>query len=428
MIKNFVIPVFVLMIITNSLIAQDKNCTDSGCHQGLVTLKVIHDPVVEDCSTCHQQFKKEHPKEGSKEFKLVSNVPELCESCHDLAVNEGGIIHAPVKSGDCLGCHNPHGSKTAKLLKNDRLCDSCHDLELSGKKIHGPVAGYMCSACHAPHQSKNKYLLIRDGLDLCVFCHTAKMDREGVQSVHEPFEKDCYQCHQPHASKVKYLLDTDVPELCYNCHKTVEVDLSKKSEVHGPFQKGGKCYLCHNAHTSPYKSLLMDKEEKLCFTCHNQKIKKDGRIVKDIELRVTKSEYVHGPVKSDGCSVCHAAHTPDNFFLLSAAFPKGAYSSGKVENFAHCFDCHDSALMIEAESREATNFRDGSKNLHYIHVNREKARNCTTCHDIHGSNYPFIIAETVPFGNWEMPMNFKVTENGGSCLTGCHQEFSYARD
>jgi predicted CXXCH cytochrome family protein len=410
----------------NFLFAQDKDCTKSGCHQGLVSLKVVHDPVSEDCSTCHIQSKKGHPKEGSKEFKLTEDVPELCGACHDIELTEAHI-HAPLSSGECLECHNPHGSKTAKLLKKDRLCDDCHDLDLKNKKQHGPVAAYMCSGCHAPHQSNNEHLLARDGLELCVFCHTAKLDREGVVSIHAPFEEDCLTCHKPHASPAKYLLDIDVPELCYKCHETVEVDLAKKSEVHGPFQKGGKCYLCHNAHTSPYASLLQDKEEKLCFSCHDKKIKEGNRVVKDIEARVAKAKYIHAPIESDGCSVCHAAHTPGNFFLLSAAFPKGSYSSGKVENFAHCFDCHDSALMLEAQSKEATNFRNGATNLHYIHVNREKARNCTTCHDIHGSDYPFIIAETVPFGNWEMPMNFKKTDNGGSCLTGCHEELGYSR-
>lgn len=413
--------------VLNPVTAQNKDCTEAGCHQGLVSLKVVHAPVNDDCSSCHLQSKNNHPNEGEKEFVLVSRVPELCSSCHDLELDDAGFVHGPVSSGECLDCHNVHGSKTAKLLKKERLCDTCHDLELTGKKVHGPVAGFMCSACHAPHQSRNKYLLIRDGLDLCVFCHTDKMEREGVQSMHTPFEEDCHQCHQPHASSVKYMLDIDVPELCYNCHKTVEVDLSKKSEVHGPFQKGGKCYVCHNAHTSQYNALLKDREEKLCFTCHNQKIRRDGRVIKAIEQRVLHSEYVHAPVKNEGCSVCHAAHTPDNYFLLSAAFPKGTYSNGKIENFAHCFDCHNPELMEQAETTTATAFRNGKQNLHFVHVNREKARNCTTCHDIHGSDYPFIIAEKVLFGNWEMPMNFKKTDAGGSCLTGCHEELNYSR-
>ena len=140
------------------------------------------------------------------------------------------------------------------------------------------------------------------------------------------------------------------------------------------------------------------------------------------------AKNIHAPVSDPGCSACHAAHTPDNFFLLSAAYPTGSYSDGKKENFAHCFDCHDPALMEEVETTSATSFRDGNKNLHYVHVTREKSRNCTTCHDIHGSKYTYLVAEKVPFGKWEMPMKFSVTGTGGSCLTGCHKKLSYSRD
>lgn len=171
----------------------------------------------------------------------------------------------------------------------------------------------------------------------------------------------------------------------------------------------------------------MDKEEKLCFKCHNKKISRNGKTVKDIEEKVTKAKFAHEPVAEDGCSVCHEAHTPDNYFLLSGAFPSGSYGEGTVESFAHCFDCHDAALMEEKETVTATKFRNGNENLHYLHVNREKARNCTTCHDIHGAKYPHIIAEKVPFGKWEMPMKFKYDKDGGSCQTGCHKKLKYNR-
>jgi hypothetical protein len=83
--------------------------------------------------------------------------------------------------------------------------------------------------------------------------------------------------------------------------------------------------------------------------------------------------------------------------------------------------------MENAQTSNETNFRDGTRNLHYVHVNREKARNCTTCHDIHGSKYVHLIAEKVAFGKWEMPMKFDVNETGGSCSTGCHKKLNYNR-
>ena len=36
--------------------------------------------------------------------------------------------------------------------------------------------------------------------------------------------------------------------------------------------------------------------------------------------------------------------------------------------------------------------------------------------------------DSVPYGNWTMPINFKRTETGGSCAPGCHKAFAYDRN
>ena len=407
-----------------------SNCTAKGCHLSQTKFENVHSPVEDGCTDCHETEASEHPLANEKEFVLTSQLPTLCYDCHD-EYSQTENIHSPVEDGDCISCHNPHSSDNEYLLKSDQgeICAECHDDVVGeGEMIHGPVAGNMCSACHNPHQSPLPTLLEREGMDLCLYCHEDKKNVQTKPSVHEPFLEACLQCHQPHSSPYKFMVDKDVPGLCFDCHPAVAVQQGKGSEVHGPFQKDAKCYLCHNAHVSDHENLLMDKEEKLCFTCHNKKIKKAGRTVKNIEKRVYKAKFVHEPVKEDGCSACHEAHTPDNYFLLSAAFPSGSYGDGKAESFAHCFDCHDEALMTKKETVTDTNFRNGNENLHYLHVNREKARNCTTCHDIHGSKYPHIVADKVPFGKWEMPMKFKITKDGGSCQTGCHKKLGYNRN
>lgn len=422
-----------LVLCSAQLVASVNNdfsdCTASGCHVSQTKFGIVHSPVNDDCTICHQTDAKNHPEENEIEFTLTDDIPELCYQCHD-AQNQKVHVHTPIKDGKCLTCHNPHSTDNESLLKEEGggVCLNCHkDLIPTENMIHGPVAANMCNACHNPHQSDLNKLLLRDGMELCLFCHTNKKDVQLKPSVHSPFLETCLQCHQPHSSPFKFMVNVDVPGLCFDCHAAVEVEANRKSEVHGPFQEGGKCYLCHNAHVSDYSNLLQDKEENLCFTCHNQELKKGNKNIKNIKKRVVGSKYVHGPIEDDGCSACHAAHTPDNFFLLSAAFPQGSYGEGKAESFAHCFDCHDSALMEEAETLSDTEFRHGKQNLHYLHVNREKARNCTTCHDIHGSKYPYLIADKVPFGKWSMPMKYKVTPEGGSCLTGCHKELGYSR-
>lgn len=405
-----------------------KNCSAKGCHLIQTKYSEVHEPVADNCLNCHETKAKTHPNQNKMDFKLKEDTPKLCYACHD-PLNTLGHVHSPVEEGDCLSCHNPHSSDNEMLLtaEGGEVCMECHDLNQEGHTMHGPVAANMCTACHNPHQAELAGLLQREGMDLCLFCHTNKKDVQNSPSVHEPFLEGCLQCHSAHSSPYKFMVVKDVPGLCFDCHDQVEVQLGKKSDVHGPFQAGGKCYKCHTAHVSEQKYLLMDKEQNLCFSCHDKDLNKNGRKIKNIAKRVIKKKYIHAPIEDEGCSACHAAHTPDNFFLLSAAYPTGSYGDGKAESFAHCFDCHDEALMARAETEDDTEFRNGNQNLHYLHVTRKKARNCTTCHDVHGSKYAHIIAEKVPFGKWDMPMKFKNTANGGSCLTGCHKELGYDR-
>ena len=106
----------------------------------------------------------------------------------------------------------------------------------------------------------------------------------------------------------------------------------------------------------------------------------------------------------------------------------GSYAKGIEENFTLCFDCHDTDLLNVEKTTVGTEFRSGDRNLHFVHINKEKGRNCTTCHDIHAANNTKLIATTVKFGRWDMPLNYLENENGGTCATGCHKERSYARE
>jgi hypothetical protein len=62
-------------------------------------------------------------------------------------------------------------------------------------------------------------------------------------------------------------------------------------------------------------------------------------------------------------------------------------------------------------------------------VNKEdRGRSCRACHATHASAHPLHVRDSVPYGKWEMPINFKQTSTGGSCSPGCHKEQSYDRD
>ena len=57
----------------------------------------------------------------------------------------------------------------------------------------------------------------------------------------------------------------------------------------------------------------------------------------------------------------------------------------------------------------------------------DKGRNCNLCHNVHGATNQHLIENKAWFGNWEMPINYKAFENGGSCAPGCHEEKKYIR-
>jgi predicted CXXCH cytochrome family protein len=61
-------------------------------------------------------------------------------------------------------------------------------------------------------------------------------------------------------------------------------------------------------------------------------------------------------------------------------------------------------------------------------VNKKvRGKNCKLCHEIHAGSQPFLMAEKVPFGTWQLPLHFEKTENGGTCSPGCHKPASYDR-
>ncbi len=135
----------------------------------------------------------------------------------------------------------------------------------------------------------------------------------------------------------------------------------------------------------------------------------------------------HSAIEGGGCLVCHRSHGSDYPDLLVDLYPVEDYLAVSTESFGLCFQCHDTDLLEAEETEWGTNFRNGKLNLHRLHINGNKGRNCRMCHNLHGSQQKFLIEEQVAFGSWEMKMNFMPEQEGGSCLPGCHGKLSYSR-
>ena len=60
-------------------------------------------------------------------------------------------------------------------------------------------------------------------------------------------------------------------------------------------------------------------------------------------------------------------------------------------------------------------------------MNKEQGRTCTACHTVHASRFEQQICDSVTFGDWQLPINYKPNEAGGSCAPGCHRAQTYTR-
>lgn len=411
---------------TPDILKKEKTCV--SCHSTYINNEFVHAPAADDCASCHQSNGNKHPHKKKIGFGLSSKVPELCQMCHDSYSKQN--IHAPAGSGECMTCHSPHSTKNHSLIKEDitsNLCFQCHDNPSPPKEIeHKPVRDGRCESCHDPHQSDNSKFLKSAVPDLCYTCHENTQKLQTAENVHPPFADECATCHKTHSSVQNNLLTEKVPDLCYMCHDGVRESFEASKSVHKVINSKKSCAGCHSPHGSAYGKFLYAEGKELCLRCHNRTIRTENGLIPNIKGMLKETNTIH-PVIEDGCVVCHMPHAADYPKLLNAAFPQETYVKAEVSTFELCFGCHDSGLLTEEKSEISTNFRDGDRNLHFVHINGHKARNCNVCHNVHGSPNEHLITQRTTFGNWEMPLRVGFNPDGGSCNTGCHAEKHYNR-
>jgi predicted CXXCH cytochrome family protein len=390
----------------------------------------VHGPLSEKaCDACHGI------DVGGHRFPLKREGNANCTFCHAVE-KTASHQHKPLQDG-CITCHEPHSSPTKFLLKADnveQLCLKCHKVELK-KFAHDPFAKGQCTLCHEPHQS-NFVKLLRggNGKDHCYSCHTNMQQAATHASmVHKPVLDGCTTCHNPHTSENPKILKASIEQTCLTagCHDKIGAAIAAAPVKHSAVSTANACANCHDPHFSNEPHLLAGRTDALCMTCHDRDVKtKDGRTVASMKETLTKSEFLHGPIRAGNCSACHDPHGAEHGALLSRAFPQSFYTRFDIKKYDLCFTCHQPDLVLTDKTVNLTNFRDGEKNLHFVHVNRdEKGRSCKSCHDIHGSNLPNHIASEVKFegSKWAMSMDYRKSETGGTCTPMCHKTKSYDR-
>jgi len=111
---------------------------------------------------------------------------------------------------------------------------------------------------------------------------------------------------------------------------------------HGPYA----AKLCDACHEKGATNALVAPANELCARCHT------------ID---TNKKFMHGPLTSGGCVVCHDPHSSRYPYLLVS------------DSGTFCLDCHDRETVVAIEGHGDL---DG---------------NCTTCHDAHGSDAKYLL-------------------------------------
>ncbi len=319
-----------------------------------------------------------------------------------------------------------------KVLKPDQFCNSkgCHPDITEEKYIHGPINVGECKKCHKPQGDKHEFTTASTSTKMCTQCHEQlKMKKV----VHKAFEEGgCIACHDPHQGESKMFLTASGSELCEDCHDELVEKAQEATTVHkAVLDEKRACLTCHNPHTSDYPKLLAAPVMDVCLNCHDKKIKTEYRTLPDLKSFLASKKFVHGPIKEGKCGDCHLVHGSAYFAMLKAEYPATFYAPFSPGIYALCWLCHKETRVEEQHTMKLTNFRNGDRNLHYLHVNKKiKGRTCRACHATHASNTALHIRKSVPFGSsgWAIPIRYTKTKNGGTCASGCHRPKTYDRE
>jgi predicted CXXCH cytochrome family protein len=405
-----------------------KTCVTAECHADYAKKAHVHAPVsLGECKSCHKPL---DPAQHTWQF--VRKGRDLCEYCHlDQAAKKN--VHEPLKSGDCLQCHDAHSSDDKALIREKTvaaLCLNCHETGKGLSFLHGPVAVGQCTICHESHSSDYENLLTVAPGDLCFSCHVVtKNELEKFEFVHKPASDNCVGCHDGHGADNAMMLKAQAPELCYPCHEDIKKVAETSKYRHTVVTEEEGCNKCHTPHASTVRFGLKDDPMALCMSCHDKPvaIRKD-EIMSALTDEIANKKFLHGPVAQKDCKGCHNTHGSDHFRLLAEEYPPQFYAPFSIDNYDLCFSYHPQSLVLTKQTPDLTDFRNGNLNLHYVHVNKaRRGRTCRSCHSTHASDLPKHVRASVPYGMWDLPIDFEKTETGGSCKPGCHLPFAYDR-
>ncbi len=215
-----------------------------------------------ECETCHGPGSAHAKAGGGRgvggiiTFRTndLSRTPEennaICLGCHEHGerVYWQGSVHQ-VRNLACTNCHTIMRAVSAqnqlKTAFQPDTCFQCHKDRRAQmyRSSHMPIreGKVVCADCHNPHGSTTEALLRQDSInDNCYTCHAEK--RGPFLFEHAPVRENCLNCHDAHGSINEFSLKMSRPRLCFECHSIGH------GETTGPnsnFTMGRACQNCH---------------------------------------------------------------------------------------------------------------------------------------------------------------------------------------
>lgn len=240
-----------------------------------------------------------------------------CDNCHEPVRNRTDISKPDLKGAyhrQCMDCH--------KEWRNDVACESCHELNSSGKSTYSGK-DYEKTRVHFEIKVPTKLVLTTtyEKGKLVTFFHNEHTDIYGLdcKSCHQ--KESCVKCHSDEPEKKVEKVSLDVKhKTCSGCHDT-------KSKT-----------VCENCHSTKEKAPfshfartgfeLKSYHSKLnCTSCHQKKSVFTGL--------------------NSSCSSCHSGWNSSNF---------NHKATGLVLDDTHiefdCSDCHESEVYSTKPSCE----------------------------------------------------------------------------
>jgi predicted CXXCH cytochrome family protein len=229
-----------------------------SCHDEfeaqIAKVKFTHKALEEGCTKCHDAHGSAHP------MAVKQSLRDLCLSCHEGMKNSAMATYQhPEVPGEraCLTCHTAHGGDLAYLMSDlpARVCMSCHDKKSTTNDVelmtamvrmndptrfkHAPIRDGQCGGCHSTHAGEKPLLLRRTYPT--AFYQRFSVDTYGL----------CFDCHDERAVDQE---QTDGSTSFRNGKLNLHF-----VHVVGDGTLGRNCRVCHGTHTGKFESLIRDR-------------------------------------------------------------------------------------------------------------------------------------------------------------------------